>query len=401
MTAASARRTDTVSIAQARRIALAAQGFARPLPTGAVDRRHVRRLFADVGIVQIDSVNVVVRSQELPLWARLGHHGRELVAGLAGDGEVFEYWAHEASLLPVERYPLFRWKMARDHQWKAIDDLQRRQPGFVAEVLAQIRERGPLRAGELRAPGEKTGPWWGWSSGKIALEHLFWKGEISARRLPNFERVYDLTERIIPASVLAAPAPAADDARRELVRLASRSLGVATAADLCDYYRLNVPATRPHIAELVESGDLVPVRVEGWKDQAYLARDAAAPRRITAAALLSPFDSLVWFRPRTERLFDFHYRLEIYTPAPKRVYGYYVLPFLLGDALAARVDVKADRKAGALVVPGAFAELGHPPEAVAEELAEELRAFAEWLGLDRVVVGDRGDLADPLRALLR
>jgi uncharacterized protein len=397
---APARRTDTVSIAQARRIALAAQGFTRPLPTGAVDRRHVRRLFTDVGIVQIDSVNVVVRSQELPLWSRLGHHGRELVAGLAADGELFEYWAHEASLLPVERYPLFRWKMARDHQWKAIDELQRRQPGYVAEVLAQIRERGPLRAGELRAPGEKTGPWWGWSSGKIALEHLFWKGDISARRLPNFERVYDLTERIIPAAVLAQPAPSADDARRELLRLASRSLGVATAADLCDYYRLNVPATRPHIAELVEAGDLVPVRVAGWKDQAYLARDAAVPRRITAAALLSPFDSLVWFRPRTERLFDFHYRLEIYTPAHKRVYGYYVLPFLLGDALAARVDVKADRKAGALVVPGAFTELGHPPEAVAEELADELRAFAEWLGLDRVVVGGRGDLADPLRAML-
>lgn len=401
MPAAAARPTDTLSAAQARRIALAAQGFARPLPAGTVDRRHVRRLFGDVGLVQIDSVNVVVRSQELPLWSRLGHHGREIVAGLAADGELFEYWAHEASLVPVERYPLFRWKMARDHQWRAITELNRRQPGYVDDVLAQVRERGPLRVSELQAPGTKSGPWWGWSSGKIALEHLFWTGQVSARRLPTFERVYDLTERVVPARVLAQPAPEADDARRELLRLASRSLGVATAADLCDYYRLNVPASKPRIAELVESGDLRPVRVEGWKDPAYLARDAATPRRITAAALLSPFDSLVWFRPRTERLFGFHYRLELYTPAPKRVYGYYVLPFLLGDQLVGRVDVKADRKAGTLLVPGAFAELGHPPEAVAEELADELRAFAEWLGLHRVVMGDRGELAAPLRALLR
>lgn len=400
MPPATARRTDTVSRAQARRIALGAQGFGRARPAGVVDRRHVRRMFRDVGLVQIDSVNVVVRSQELPLWARLGHHGREIVAAMAADGELFEYWAHEASLLPVDRYPLFRWKMARDHQWKAIDELQRRQPGYVADVLAQVRDRGPLRVSELHAPGDKSGPWWGWSSGKIALEHLFWKGEVSARRLPTFERVYDLTERVIPADVLALPIPSADDARRELLRLAATSMGVATAADLCDYHRLNVPTARPAIAELVEAGDLVPVHVEGWKEQAYLARDVAVPRRITAAALLSPFDSLVWSRPRNERLFDFHYRIEIYTPAPKRVYGYYVLPFLLGDTIAARVDVKADRKAGALVVPGAFAEVGHPPEAVAEELADELQAFAAWLGLERVVVGGRGDLADPLRAIL-
>jgi uncharacterized protein len=398
--ATQARSEQTLSAAQARRIALAAQGFGRPRPTGAVDRRHVRRVFADVGLVQIDSVNVVVRSQELPLWARLGHHNRETVPAMTADAELFEYWGHEASLIPIALYPLFRWKMAREHRWKSIAELERSHPGYVRDVLDQVRERGPLRVNELSAPGEKRGPWWGWSRGKIALEHLFWTGTVSSMRLPTFERVYDLTERIIPPAVLAAPAPAEDDARRELLRLASRSLGVGTLADLCDYYRLNVPLTKPRLAELVEAGDVTPVRVEGWKEQAYLARGASVPRRISAASLLSPFDSLVWFRRRDERLFGFHYRIELYTPAPKRVYGYYVLPFLLGDEIVGRIDVKADRAARTLVVPGAFAEPGHPPEAIVDDLTHELVAFAAWLGLDRVAVGDRGELAKPLRRAL-
>ena len=404
MGAARTRSAEQLSAAAARRMALAAQGFGRSRPDGAVDRRHVRRLFGDVGLVQIDSVNVVVRSQELPLWARLGAHSRQVLAAMAADDELFEYWGHEASLIPVAHQPLFRWKMERaldGAAWSGLVELQRQHPGYVQAVLDEVRDRGPMRASELQDPGEKGGPWWGWARGKRALEYLFWTGQVTARRLPSFERVYDLTERIIPPAVLAQPAPSEPDARKQLLRLASQALGVATAQDLCDYYRLKVPVTRPLVADLVESGDLLPVRVEGWKDQAYLAPDAARPRRITAATLLSPFDSLVWFRPRTERLFDFHYRLELYTPAPKRIYGYYVLPFLLGDALVARIDVKADRKERTLVVPGAFAEPGHPPEAIAEELAAELIAFAAWLGLDRVSVGRRGELVAPLRHALR
>ena len=398
------RTAETLSAAGARRIALAAQGFGRARPAGTVDRRHVRRLFGDVGLVQIDSVNVVVRSQELPLWARLGAHSREVLAAMAADDELFEYWGHEASLIPVAHQPLFRWKMARASNgaaWSGLVEIQRQHPGYVQAVLDEVRERGPVRASELLDPGAKSGPWWGWAKGKRALEFLFWTGQVTARRLPSFERVYDLTERIIPPGVMAQPTPTEADARRQLLRQAAASMGVATVADLCDYYRLKVPATRPFVDDLVEAGDLVPVRVEGWKDQAYVAPDAARPRRITAATLLSPFDSLVWFRPRTERLFDFHYRLELYTPEPKRVFGYYVLPFLLGDALVARLDVKADRKARSLLVPGAFAEPGHPPEALVGDLAHELRSFAEWLGLDRVEVGRRGDLADPLWRALR
>ena len=397
------RTTETLSAAGARRVALAAQGFGRARPDGAVTRRHVRRLFGDVGLVQIDSVNVVVRSQELPLWARLGAHSREVLAAMAADDELFEYWGHEASLIPVAHQPLFRWKMARAYNgaaWSGLVEIHRQHPGYVQAVLVEVRDRGPVRASELLDPGTKSGPWWGWAKGKRALEFLFWTGQVTARRLPSFERVYDLTERIIPPAVMAQPTPTEADARRQLLRQAAASMGVATVADLCDYYRLKVPATRPFVDDLVEAGDLVPVRVEGWKDQAYLAPAAARPRRITAATLLSPFDSLVWFRPRTERLFDFHYRLELYTPAPKRIYGYYVLPFLLGDALVARIDVKADRQAGTLLVPGAFAEPGPPPEAIVDELADELRSFAEWLGLDRVQVGRRGDLAAPLRRAL-
>lgn len=396
-----ARTTNTLSAGAARRVALAAQGFGRPRPPGKVTRTHLRRLFADVGVVQIDSVNVIVRSQELPLWSRLGAHDRESIPAMAADDELFEYWGHMASHIPVQHQPLFRWRMDReDGTWSGLVQLNREHPGYMQAVFDEVRDRGPLAASELSDPGRKSGPWWGWNRGKQALEYLFWTGRLCATRLPNFERVYDVPERMLPAEVLAAPTPSEDDAKRELLRMASRSLGVATHADLCDYYRLNVPKSRPLVQDLVDAGELEPVRVEGWKDLAYLHPDAAKPRRVTASTLLSPFDSLVWFRPRTERLFDFEYRIEIYTPAPKRVYGYYVLPYLLGEDLVARVDVKADRKTRTLLVPGAFAELGHPPAAVAEPLATELQAFAEWLGLDRVSLGRRGDLTEPLRKVI-
>ena len=395
---------ETLSLGLARRIALAAQGFDRPRPDGAVDRRHVRRVFDRIGMIQIDSVNVVVRSQELPLWARLGPHRRDLLGTMAAKSDLFEYWAHEATLVPVEHHPLHRWQMERrtvSGVWGGLVELAERNPGYVEDVYQQVLARGPLRVSDLLDPGVNRGPWWGWSHGKHALEFLFATGRVSARRSPTFERIYDVTERIIPAAVLALPTPSEHEARRQLVMLAARSLGVGSLTDLADYPRLKPAATRPIVDELVEEGRLRPVQVTGWPKLAYLHPEAARPRALAPTALLSPFDSLVWFRDRNERLFDFHYRLELYTPAPKRIYGYYVLPFLHRGELVGRVDVKADRKAGRLVVPGAFAERGAAVGAVAGALGDELRAMAAWLGLDGVDVGERGDLAGPLRAVIR
>jgi hypothetical protein len=395
-----------ISAAAARRIALAAQGFATPRPAGRVDRRHVRRVFDQVGLIQIDSVNVLVRSEEMPLFARLGPHPRDLLRQMVNGAELFEYWAHEASLLPVAMQPLCRFRMGAGHwvvRW--AQRLETEKPGYLDAVLKEVARHGPLVASELSDPGAKQGPWWGWAHGKQALELLFHQGRITARRRPNFEREYDLPERYLPPDVLAAPTPSEHDSRRGLLTAAARSLGIATERDLCDYYRLNIPRAREALRSLVDDGTLEPATVEGWKQPGYLWPAAARPRRIEARALLSPFDSLVWERARVLRLWDFHYRIEIYTPAPKRVYGYYVLPFLLGDALVGRVDLKADRKGGRLVVPGAFTEpsLDVPPAYVADELAGELALMASWLGLGSVEVpGDaRGDLARPLRAALR
>jgi uncharacterized protein len=395
------RTVTDVSAARARRIALAAQGFDVPRPTGKVDRRHVRRVFARVGLIQIDSVNVIVRSQELPLFARLGPHRRDLLPAMVEDGELFEYWGHEASLLPVEVFPYLRWRMeaagAKAAGWNGLIRLARERPDYVEAVYEEVRERGVVSAGELDDPGDKSGPWWGWRHGKQALEYLFWCGRLSARRRTSFERVYDLTERMIDPQIVARPVPSEADAQKELLVRAARSQGIGTARDLADYFRINVPIARRLVAELTEEGRLRPVTVEGWREPAFLHPEARTPRRIDARALLSPFDSLVWERARTERLFGFRYRLEIYTPAPKRVYGYYVLPFLLGEALVARVDLKADRADRTLLVRGAFAEAGHDPLEIAEPLAEELGLLGGWLGLDRVVVHDHGDLAPALR----
>jgi uncharacterized protein YcaQ len=397
------RPVERLTAAQARRVALAAQGFADPRPTGEPGGWAVRRLIDRVGLVQIDSVNVVVRSHELPLFSRLGAHPRDTLVGLSWRGEVFEYWGHEASFIPVEHHPLLRHKMAAAQRGAAYNGLVRlakEKPAFVDDVLAEVVARGPLAAGELSMGAGRKGPWWGWNDAKMAVEYLFWCGHIAARRRPNFEREYALPERIIPAAILALPTPDERDARRELLALAARSLGVATAKDLADYYRLNVVKARPLLAELVEDGRLVPARVEGWREQAYLSPGARAPRRVDARAVLSPFDSLVWERSRSERLFDFHYRLELYTPAPKRRFGYYVLPFLLGERIVARVDVKADRQAGVLRVPAVFAEDHADPKEVTAAMAAELVELATWLGLSGVAAGERGDLAEPLAAAL-
>jgi hypothetical protein len=393
---------EKISNAAARRIALAAQGFADPRPAGRVDRRHLRRALDRMGVIQIDSVNVLVRSQELPLFARLGPHPRTLIDDATDDGELFEYWVHEASHVPADHHHLHRWRMTRPHRWPAIARLDETRPGFIEHVVEYVRDNGAVVAGDLRQRTGPKGTWWDWDDGKIALEYLFHAGVLSARRRRrDFARVYDLTERIIPAVVLARPTPSEHEARRELLVMAARHHGVGTLADLADYHRQRVPAVRHLVRELVAEGRLLEVEVEGWTQRAYIDPNARRPRRMQARALLSPFDPVVWARERAERLFGFRYRIEIYTPAPKRVYGYYVLPFLLGDSIVARVDLKADRRAGVLRVPGAFAEDDVDVAAVAAELAEELALMAAWLGLERVEVGDRGNLSAPLRAVRR
>ena len=382
----------------ARRIALGAQGFAEPRPPGPIGTRQLRRIVERLAVVQIDSVNVLSRSHYLPAFSRLGAYPRAALDELtARRHAVFEYWAHEASFLPVRLHPYLRWRMAaaEEHAWGNMVRLQREQPGFVAEVLDRVRAEGPLRASQLlEEKPERSGTMWNWHAGKVALEWLFFTGAVTAtHRTTAFEKVYDLTERVLPAQVLRAPTPDPADAVRELVRTAARALGVATERDLRDYFRLRPAAAQAAVAELADAGELQAVEVAGWGAPAWLGPGAHRPRWIRARALLSPFDSLVWERPRVERIFGFRYRLEIYTPAAQRVHGYYVLPFLLGDELVARVDLKADRQAGVLRVQSAHAEDGVDRAAVADALAEELRLMADWLELDQVSVSPRGDLA--------
>jgi uncharacterized protein YcaQ len=394
---------ERLPAALARRIALAAQGFADARPAGPVGTRQLRRTVDRLGIVQIDSVNVLSRSHYLPFFSRLGPYPRSALDELtARRHAVFEYWAHEASFLPVRLQPYLRWRMAAaaEHAWGSMVRIQQERPDFVAEVQNRVRETGPLKASDLgESRPDRPGAMWNWHDGKIALEWLFFTGAVTAtHRTSGFEKVYDLTERVLPAHILRAPTPEPADAIRELVRTAARALGVATERDIRDYFRLRPEAARAAIAELADAGELQPVEVAGWGAPAWLDPDARRPRWIRARALLSPFDSLVWERPRVERIFGFRYRLEIYTPAAKRVHGYYVLPFLLGDQLVARVDLKADRQAGVLRVQAAHAEEGADHALVSDALADELRLLADWLELDDVEVADRGDLA---RALAR
>jgi uncharacterized protein YcaQ len=395
-------RHESLSAGQARRVALAAQGFRDPLhrvPTMRTFARTLRR----TAVLQIDSVNVLQRAHYMPLFSRMGPYDVELLRRAAEQRprRIVEYWAHVAAFMPVELWPVMRHRMRdyreQGHAWFGLPerDLER-------SLLAELAERGPSTARQLDdgLPRAREHWGWNWSATKRVLEYLFVSGVVAvAGRNQQFERLYDLAERVVPAEHLHAPELPAEEAARELVRRAAQAHGVGTALCLRDYFRLSPGLANPAIASLVEDGELLPVQVEGWGRPAYLHREAALPRRVEARALLSPFDPVVWERSRTERLFDFRYRIEIYVPEPKRVHGYYVLPFLLGDRLVARVDLKADRAAGRLVVQAAYAEEHAPPE-TAEQLADALRELAGWLGLGPVAVVGRGDLAAALAAAL-
>ena len=399
--------TRQLSVLQARRIALAAQGFTRPRPgiDGDVAARHVARVVDRLGFFQIDSVNVLARAHYMPLFSRLGPYDVEILHRAAGRAprRLFEYWAHEAALVDVRLWQALQFRMESGaRMWGGMAKIAADRPAFVDWVLEEVRANGPLTAREIEhdVPRDRDQWGWNWSEVKLALEYLFWKGEVTcARRNSAFERVYDLPERVIPRAQLDAPPMDAPEAHRVLVSHAASALGVGTAQCLRDYFRMDPAQTRAAIEDLLEIGELLPATIAGWKRPAFLHRDAVLPRKVDARALLSPFDPLVFERTRTERLFDFRYRIEIYVPAAQRVHGYYVLPFLLGDRLVARVDLKADRHTGTLVVHGAWAE-PHAPSRTADELADELRLMARWLGLGAIDPPARGDLAGELTTSL-
>lgn len=403
-TARPPRTSGQLSRTQAARIALAAQGFGIARPA-RVDLGTLTRLLDKIALLQIDSVNVAVRAHYMPMFSRLGPYDMDLLHRAAGRAprRVFEYWAHVASFVRTDMYPALRFRMreAHLHAWGDIKRLKRERPDFMDRVLDDVRERGPLTARQIEddAPRDRSHWGWNWSDVKEALEFLFLSGAVSASgRTSQFERLYDVTDRVIPEAFFNAPEMSKPEAHLALVRAAAIAHGVATGPCLRDYFRTQPSATKTAIGELVEEGELIPVEIEGWNRPGYLHRDARLPRRMRASALLSPFDPLIFERTRLEQLFGFDYRIEIYVPAPKRVYGYYVFPFLYGDRLVARVDLKSDRADGLLRVQGAFAE-DHAPEDAVGALAESLVEMALWLDLDAVTVAPNGDLAPALTSL--
>lgn len=398
------------SSAQARRLALAAQGFGRQAPGQVLGSAQLGRMLRRLGVVQIDSVNALVRSHYLPLFSRLGDYPVELLEQMAwGRGrqrKLFEYWGHEASLLPLELYPLLVWRMQRARQgqgiYRQLAQFGREQQAVIARVLDAVRERGALGAGSLSTRQERAGPWWDWSAEKHALEWLFAAGEVTVAGRRGFERLYDLPERVLPAALLAQPAVAEADAQRALLLHTAAALGIASERDLRDYFRLDPADSRQRVLELVEDGRLQRCEVQGWAQPAYCLDTPRVPRRVEASALLSPFDSLVWERERTERLFGFRYRLEIYTPAHKRVYGYYVLPFLHDQRIAARVDLRAERAQQRLAVHALHEEQQGLDHTGIEALAASLWKLARWQGLERVQLNcDRAGTTRLREALAR
>jgi uncharacterized protein YcaQ len=398
---------DRLSRREAARIALTAQALNRPRRAGRKTRAHLQQAIDRIGLLQMDSVNVLTRAHYMPFFSRLGAYDPAMLDAAAWDPRrrsLFEYWAHEASLLPITLQPFMRWRMARAERlegiYNGIARIVREKPGFVEDIYREVERQGPIAASDLDRSTHKGSSWWGWTETKIALEYLFWAGRITTATRRGFERAYDLTERVIPEIVQALPTPDETDAQRHLIGIAARALGIAAEPDLRDYFRLDPTDSKARVAELIEAKRLIPVAVEGWRNPAYLDPEAAKPTRVAARALISPFDPLVWERDRTERLFGFRYRIEIYTPAHKREFGYYVLPFLLGDRLVGRVDLKADRKAGLLRVAAAHREDCVDAGRTAQELAAELRLMAAWLGLAEVAVEPRGGLAEELAKAL-
>jgi uncharacterized protein len=395
----------SLSAAEARRLALGAQGFGASAPAGdSPSARSLGAAIARLGLLQIDSVNVFERSHYLPLFARLGPYDKASLDRITirRGASHLEYWAHEAAFVPRDALPLFRWRMdalrARDNE-PGRSEFVERSADLRRELAAVLRANGPLPASAIEHESNvRRGPWWGWSDVKHALENMFRWGDVVTAGRRGFERVYALPSQVLPAGTLET-APARPDAIRELVRRSARALGVGTTADLADYFRLRNDDTKTAIADLVEAGELRPVVVEGWREKAWLHADARLPRTMHTSAVLSPFDPVVWFRRRAERMWGFHYRIEIYTPAPKRVFGYYVLPVLQDDRLVGRVDLKSDRQRGVLRVRTAWQEPGERLEP--GRLAATLSQAAAWQGLETVEVTERGTAAAPLADALR
>jgi hypothetical protein len=381
-----------LSLKQARRLVLAAQGFNGRQPPASIKAAHITQLIERLGVLQIDSVNALVRSHYLPLYSRLGNYAQPLLDQVAWSQgrqrKLFEYWGHEASLLPLSLYPLLRWRMRQASQgvgiYQEMAKFGREQQATIARVLQVVRERGALGAGSLSSRQERAGPWWDWSAEKHALEWLFAAGEVTVAGRRGFERLYDLPERVLPAAILDYPELSEAEAQRGLLLHAATALGVGTDKDLRDYFRLSPAQSRVGLAQLVEAGALQVVQVDSWRQPAYCPPEIKLPRKVSASALLSPFDSLIWERSRTERLFDFRYRLEIYTPQHKRMYGYYVLPFLHNERIVARVDLRAERGLGRLAVHAVHEEAQGLDEAGMLALASNLRQMADWLGLPQV-----------------
>ena len=383
------KRFDSLSIADARHIALAAQGFDTARPKTKATQRHVDALISRLGVIQIDSVNVLVRSQELPLFARLGNHDRNAIPKATEAQKLFEYWGHEAALLPVDLHPLFRWKMNAARTGKVthwgLTSFYEENKAFVKRTLKHVTTNGPTTSRELSTRTEKKGTWWDWDEAKVALEYLFLTGQLMSRgRGSDFARIYDTPERVLPQRVFDAATPSEHDARKQLLVRSAIAQGVATASDLADYYRQKPASVKPLIAELLEEGELRAVAVDGWTEKAFVHRDAKLPKQLHATALLSPFDSLVWCRPRNERLFNFHYRIEIYTPKEKRKFGYYVLPFMMDGEMVGRVDLKADRANSRLLVLSVHTEPDVKRSAINDALIVELQEMARWLGLENI-----------------
>jgi uncharacterized protein len=396
--------TDTLAIKEARRMALHAQGFRRQSRDKKSNWNTIAKTVDDLQLLQIDSVNVLVRSHYLPLYARLGNYDRAVLDTRSFTNQhrhFFECWAHEASLVPLSLHPLMRWRMTRarngDGTYKAMDDFGRDEKPFLRDVLQFVSRNGPTRTSDLPSGGKSAGGWWGWSKGKLALETLFDQGLVTTSMRQGFERIYDLTERVIPEDVLNLPTPADADAIDALIERSAKALGIATDKDLIDYFRLPPADARKAIARCEEAGTLRRVSVEGWKQPAFLHHDVQLPRKAGGTALLTPFDPLVWNRERAERLFDFHYRIELYTPQNKRKFGYYVLPFLNGEELTGRACLKADRASSTLLVNTSHIELNRDATQVAESLAAELRLLARWLDLETIKVANKGNLARDLR----